>query len=171
MSGTASSEQHVGVGGNIVFGVGDVVDEHRLAGERHLADDAFAERKAHALGFGRVADLKTHAEVVGAVVEEEDGKDAVGNDGANQLRGAIEERLQVERGVEHVGHMGEEREVSGFDAGILGIDMGVRVFRIGGAIVALVLRLWARDGRGRMHGEAEVDDTGRNGFQLLAASC
>ena len=58
-------------------------------------------------GFGRVADLKAHAEFVGAVVEEKDGEDAVGNDGANKLGGAIEEGLQVERGVERVGHLGE----------------------------------------------------------------
>ena len=97
----------VGVGGDVVFDCGDVVEQHGLTCERDLADDAFAERKAHAFGFGRVADLEAHAEVLRAVVEQEDGKDAVGNDGANELGGAIEEGLQVERGVERVGDLGE----------------------------------------------------------------
>ena len=143
----------VGVGGDVVFDFGDVVDEHGLAGEGDLADDAFAKRKAHAGGFGCVADLEAHAQVVGAVVEQEDGEDAVRDDRADQLGGAIEKGLQVERGVERVGHVGEERQVGGFDTGVLGIDVGVRVFRIGGAVVAFILRLRPRNWWGGRHGE------------------
>ena len=80
----------VGVGGNVALDLGDVVDEHGLTGVRDLPYDALAQREAHAVGFGRVADLEAHAEIVGAVVEQEDGEDAVRDDGADELRGAIE---------------------------------------------------------------------------------
>ena len=56
---------HVGVGGDVVFDGGDVVEQDGLACEGDLADDAFAEREAHALDFGRVADLEAHAQIVG----------------------------------------------------------------------------------------------------------
>ena len=86
-----------------MLGGGDVVQQDGLAGERHLADDAFADGNAHALHLGGVADLEAHAQLVGAVVEQKDGEDAVGDDGAHQLGGAVEQGLQVERGVERVG--------------------------------------------------------------------
>jgi hypothetical protein len=97
----------VGVGGNVAFHLGDVVDEHGLSRKGDLADYAFAEREAHALRFRRVTDLKTHPHFVGAVVDEKDREDAVGNDGADELGGAVEQGLQIERGVEGVGDLGE----------------------------------------------------------------
>ena len=40
---------HVGIGGNVKVGGGDVVEEDGLAGERDLADDSFADGNAGAL--------------------------------------------------------------------------------------------------------------------------
>ena len=119
----------VGVGVDVVFGGGDVVEQDGLAGERDLADDALAERERACARLRRVADLEAHAQIVGAVVEQEDGEDAVGDDGAHQLRGAVEQGLQVERGVERVGHVGEVRKVGGLDAGVVADRYGRAGFR------------------------------------------
>jgi hypothetical protein len=110
-----------------VLGGGDVVEQDGLAGESDLADDAAAEGDAGALGLGGVADLEAHAEFVGAVVEEKDGEDAVVDDGADELGGAVEEGLQVEGGVEGVGHLREVGEVGGLDADVDGVKMGVGI--------------------------------------------
>ena len=93
----------IGIGTDVEVCFGDVVEQDGLARERDLADDAFAKRNARALDLRGVADLETHAQLVRAVVEEKDGKDAVRNDGAHQFRGAAEKGLQIESGVESVG--------------------------------------------------------------------
>src|SRR6516225_1080023 len=71
----------VGVGGDITLNLGNVVDQHRLAGESDLPYDSLADGNTHSLRFRRVSDLETHAEFVGAVVQEKDREDAVGDDG------------------------------------------------------------------------------------------
>ena len=106
-----------------------------------------------------MADLEAHAQLVGAVVEQEDGEDAVGDDGADQLGGAAEQGLQVERGVERVGNLGEVAKVGGLDARIRGVNVRVWIFGVGGPVVAFELGVGARDGRGGGHGGTEVDDT------------
>ena len=65
-----------------------------------------------------VADLKAHAQFVRAVVEEKDGEDAIRDEGANQLGGAVEEGLQVEGGVERVGETHEIGDIGGLNAGV-----------------------------------------------------
>ena len=75
---------------------------------------------AHALDLRRVADLEAHAQVVGAVVEQEDGEDAVVDDGAHQLGGAVEQGLQVERGVERVGQLHQVGHVGRLHADVCG---------------------------------------------------
>ncbi len=57
---------------------------------------------------GGVADLEAHPELLGAVVEEEDGEDAVVDDGADEVGDAVHEGVEVERGVEGVGEGVEE---------------------------------------------------------------
>jgi hypothetical protein len=135
-----------------VLGGGDVVEEDGLAGEGDLADDALAEGNAVALGLRGVADLEPHAEVVGAVIEQEDGEDAVLDDGTDELRGAVEEGLQVECGVEGVGKLGEVGEVGGLDADVYGVKMGQGIVGVGGAIVSFELmrvgRRWGNFGHG-----------------------
>ncbi len=72
---------------------------------------------------GGVADLETHAQLVGAVVEQQDGEDAVVDDGAHQLRGAAEQRLQVERGVQRVGELHQVGQIRRLDADIRRVEM------------------------------------------------
>lgn len=127
-----------------------------MAGESDLTDDALAEGNAGALGLGRVADLEPHAELVGAVIEEKDSEDAVLNDGADELRGAIEEGLQVEGGVERIGHLREVGKVAGLDADVDGVKMRRGIGRGGWAIVAFQLMMfrwrWRRGGHGCQKG-------------------
>jgi len=59
----------IGVGGDVVFVSGNVIEKDGLASEGDLADYAFADGDSGALSLGGVADLKAHAEVVGAIVE------------------------------------------------------------------------------------------------------
>jgi len=59
----------IGVGGDVVFVSGNVIEKDGLASEGDLADNALADGDSGALSLGGVADLKAHAEVVGAVVE------------------------------------------------------------------------------------------------------
>jgi hypothetical protein len=136
-----------------VLGDGNVIEEHGLAGEGDLTDDAFAEGNARALGLGSVADLEAHTEFVGAVVEEKDGEDAVVDDGADELGGAIEEGLEVKCSVEGVSYLGQVGEVGGLYADIDGVKMGPGRFGRGGAVVAFELgwvsRRWGGRGQGR----------------------
>ena len=75
--------------------------------------------------FGGVADLEAHSQVVGAVVEQQDGEDAVIDDRAHQLRGALEQCLQVERGVQRVRQPDEKLGGQRFDANLVCADAGV----------------------------------------------
>ncbi len=91
---------------------------------------------AHALDLGGVADLEAHAEVLGTVVEEEDGEDSVVDDGADEVGDAVHQGVEVERGVEGVGERVEEvRPVEGLDANFGVGGVRVKEFRRGGAVV------------------------------------
>ncbi len=105
----------VGIGIDVIRRLGDVVHQHGLAVLRHFADDSLPHADAHTLDFRLVADLETHAEVVGAIVDEQDREDAVVDDGAHQRRGALEQGLQVEGGVERVGQADEELRLQRID--------------------------------------------------------
>ena len=86
-----------------------------------------------------MANLETHAEVVGAVVDEEDGEDAVVDNGADKIGGALEEGLEVEGGVERVGKSGEELDLKRIDANL-------RRSRRGGAGAIIALEGFVRFG-------------------------
>ena len=131
----------LGVDGYVVFGSQDVVDENGLAGEGDLADDALAHGQTDALSLDLMANLKAHAQVVSAVVEQEDGEDAVMNNGSNKLRGAVEQGFQIERGVERVSQFHEIGNVCRVNAGIDGLN---RRGWAGGAIVAFKVGMAGR---------------------------
>ncbi len=137
----------VGVGVDVVVGFGDVLDEDGLALEGGLADDAAAELDAHAFDLGGVADLEAHAEVFGAVVEEEDGEDAVVDDGADEVGDAVHEGVEVEGGVEGVGEVVEEVDLEGLDADFGVGGVWVKESGRGGAVVAFE-GVFGRDGLG-----------------------
>ena len=116
---------HGGVGVDVVFELADVLDEDRLALQRGLPDDAAAQLDADALDVRRVAGLEAHPQLVGAIVDQENGEDAVVDDGADEVGDAVQQRVQIERGVEGIGEADEEVELQGFDA-----DVGVGGVRV-----------------------------------------
>src|ERR1035441_2416643 len=84
-----------------------------------------------------MADLKPHAEVMGAVVEKKNGKDAVMDNGANELGGAVEKGLKIESCVEGVSELGQIGNVGRLHACIDRVKVGVGVEGVNRAIVAL----------------------------------
>src|ERR1700733_8027325 len=130
---------NLGIGRDVVLVLRDIVKKNRLTGQSNLPDNAFAERKTHRLDLGSVPDLEAHAEIVRAIVQQEDGKNLVVNDGAYQLGGTAQQGLQIEGGVECIRHLYQVGEVRRLHADVERIEMRVRVLRIGRAVVALVL--------------------------------
>jgi hypothetical protein len=60
-----------------------------------------------------VAHGEAEAKFVGALIEQQDGEDLVVDDLAHQFGHALEQGVEIERGVHHVGHLEQE----GIDAG------------------------------------------------------
>ncbi len=116
MRGTANSASHVGIGVDVVGGLGYVVYQYGLAPLRSLSYYSVAHADAHPFRFRRVTDLEAHAQIVGAVVEQQDGEDAVIDDSARKVGGALEQRLQIERGVERIRELQEVIELDGVDS-------------------------------------------------------
>jgi hypothetical protein len=87
---------HFGIGADVVIRRRHVIEQDRLPRERNLARHSLAHGNAHALYLRRVADLKSHAQLMGALIQKKNGEDAVRNEGANQLRDSAEKSLQVE---------------------------------------------------------------------------
>jgi len=56
-----------------------------------LPHHPLAHGNARALDLGRMADLEPHAQFVRPLIQQKNGKDAVGKDSAHQLRGAAEQ--------------------------------------------------------------------------------
>src|SRR5580704_7123639 len=83
-----------------------------------------------------MADLEAHAEVFGAVVDEEDGEDFVVDDGADEVGDAVHEGVEVEGGVEGVGELVEEIDLEGFDANFWVGGVRVEEYGRSGAVVA-----------------------------------
>ena len=113
-----------------------------------LAGDAAAELDADALDFGGVAGLEAHPELVGAVVDEEDGEDAVVDDGADEVGDAMHEGVEVKGGVEGVGKAEEEVELEGLDADVGVGGVGMEEGAAGRSVVPFV-RCGVRMERGR----------------------
>ncbi len=150
------------VGIDVVLGAGDIFEADGAALEGGLAYYPPAGFDADALDLGGVSGLEAHPELVGAVVEEEDGEDAVVDDGADQVGHPVHEGVEVEGGVEGVGESVEEVDLEGFDAdvgGEIGVEsLGPVVSFKGVAPPALRGRGW--DCGGFWEGEAsKADDT------------
>ena len=123
------------VGFDVVVDLFDVFDEDGAVLGGGLADDAAPGLDAHALDLWGVACLETDTEVAGAVVDEEDGEDAVVDDGADEVGDAMHEGVKVEGGVERVGEAEEEVELDGLVADVGG-GGGIQELRLCGAVVA-----------------------------------
>ena len=79
--------------------------------EGGLADDTAANLDAHAFDLRGVAGLEAHGELIGALVNEEEGKDAVVDDGADEVGDAMHEGVEVKGGVECVGETVKELDL------------------------------------------------------------
>ena len=62
---------HLWIGADVMLVGGNVVEKHRLARQGHLSHHAFADREARPFNLRRVANLESHAQFVGAVVQTE----------------------------------------------------------------------------------------------------
>jgi hypothetical protein len=139
----------VGVGVDVVFMQRDVFDEERFAEQRGLAGDAAAQLDAHAFDLGGVADLEAHTQILGALVDQEDGEDSVVDDGADEIGDAVHEGVEVKCGVESVGEVMEEVDLERLDANLWVGRVRVEEYRLSGAIVTFKMvlgrrRFWGR---------------------------
>ena len=148
----------LGIGVDVVFELADLGDEHGLTAEGDLAGDSLSEVDAQAFDFRAMADLEAHAEVVHAGIDEEDGEDAIVDDGANEGGGALQEGLEIEGGIEGVGESQEEFSLARLDADG---GRGGRRSRASGAVIALKrLGVILRGGLGASFGhDSPVDLT------------
>ncbi len=142
---------HFGIHLDVHLRGAHVVQQHRLAGERHLANYALAHGDVQPLNLRDVADLEPHPHFVGAVVNQQNGEDAVRNDGRHQLRGAPQQGFQIQRGVQRVGKTHQIGHIGRFHANIRRVKMRPRGRRVGRAVVALQLGFRARRWRSLWH--------------------
>ena len=100
-------------------GASDVIDQNGFAPLRRQSGYALANFDLHPLGdFARISHLKTDAQFLGFLIQQEDGEDLVVNDFAHQFRHAAQGGVQVERGVDHVRHL--EQKGSTFNCDPIG---------------------------------------------------
>ena len=89
---------------------GDVFDQNRLPRLGRPTRDPVSYFDPRPLGvLPRIANLKTEAQLLGAFVEQKNGKDLVVDDLAHQFGNPAQGRVQVERSVDHVGHLQQQR--------------------------------------------------------------
>ena len=123
---------HVGISVDVVFRSGDVVHQLCLAALRHLAHNALPHADAHPLDLRLVPDLEAHAQIVGAVVDQQNGEDAVVDDRTDQGCGVFKKRLEVERGVQRVGQADQEFRLQRIDVHLGG---ALRCLRRNGPVI------------------------------------
>ena len=66
-----------------------------------------------------MTDLEAHPEFLGAIVDQQDGEDAVIDNGADEVGDAMHQGIQIERGIEGIGERMQEFDLmDGIDADI-----------------------------------------------------
>ena len=86
----------------------NVVDQHGLAPLYRLSGHALADLDANPLGdLRRMSHLKADAKLLGLLVQQQNRKDLVVDEALQHLRDALQQRVQVQRGVDCVGHLEE----------------------------------------------------------------
>ncbi len=81
-----------------------------------MSDYALAHADTDALSLRRMADLEAHPQIVGAVVEQHDGKDAVVDHRAYKVSRALQQSLEVKRRIQRICQPDEEFRLQRFDA-------------------------------------------------------
>ncbi len=143
---------HAGIHLDILVRSGDVVEQYRLPSERHLPDHPLTHGNAQPLDMRGVAYLEPDAQFMGAVVQQENGEDAVGNDGAYQFRCPAEQGFEVERGIQRIGKLHQIGYIHRFDADIGRVEMHPGAGRVSRTVVAFKLRFFTRRWWSGFHG-------------------
>jgi hypothetical protein len=84
-----------------------------------LVTSGTAHADAHPLYVWGVANLEAHAQLIGAVVQQKNGKDAVIDDGTHQVGHAMQQRLQIQGGIQRIGQAGEEIPLHRIDSRLI----------------------------------------------------
>ncbi len=83
----------------------NVVDQHGFAPLHGLPGDALPDLDADALGdFRRMSNLEADAQLLRLLVQQQDGEDLVIDDPLQHLCHALQQRVQIERGVDRIGN-------------------------------------------------------------------
>ena len=83
----------------------NVVHQHRLAQLRGLAGYAVAHLDVNPLGhIRRMSHLETDAQLLRLLVQQQDGEHLVIDDPLQHLGYALQQRVEVERGVDRIGN-------------------------------------------------------------------
>src|SRR5258708_4457997 len=99
-----------GNGFNVIAVLGDIIHQDDAALFHRPSGDAFADFDAGLLrDLRRIADLKAEPQLLRAFVQQQNGKNLIVNDALDHLRYALQQGIQIERGVEHVSHFDENR--------------------------------------------------------------
>src|SRR5262249_55510563 len=97
-------------GFNVLGFFTDVVHQDGASLFGSTAGHAFTDFDTDSLShFRRVADLKAEAQLLCALIEQKDGENLVVDDPLHHLSHTLHQRIEVERGVEHVSHFNQKR--------------------------------------------------------------
>ena len=106
MSGTASSERTPGAELMKFSSAATSLTSTGCARLHGAPGDPLPNLNADALGdLGRMADLKAHAQLLRLLVQQQDGEDFVVDEALEHLGYALQQSVQVERGVDRVGDL------------------------------------------------------------------
>src|SRR5215470_3101769 len=100
---------------DVVLSLTDIVDQYGFPGLRRLSDNTFSHADADALGLRRMTNLEAHSQVIRAVIEQHDGKDAIVDDRTNQIGRSLQQCLEVKRRVQRIGESDKEFCLQGLD--------------------------------------------------------
>ena len=100
--------------------LGDVVDQYGFAALRGQPGDTFADLDSHTVrSFRRMTYLETDAKLLRFLIDKENRKDVVINYLAYQFGHAREKCIEIERGVDDIGHF-QQKRINGRLDGIFG---------------------------------------------------
>ena len=100
---------HPGGGANIAAFLADVIHQHCLTFLHRKAGNPFAYFYANTFReLGRMSDGEAHPQLLRLFVEQQNGKNLVIDRPPHLFGSALQQGIEVERGVDHVGHFHQE---------------------------------------------------------------
>ena len=91
-----------------------------------------------------MTDLEPHPHLPCPVVHQQNRENAVRDHGLHKLRRALQQRLQVQRGIQSIGQLHQVSHIRLFHAIFPWVIIRSRVCQVGRAVVALILWFSAR---------------------------